>query len=145
MYRTDAIPSATPASAPTSTMAKISTVTRPRDASGRRADGHANADLAPPLQHGIVQHAIQADGREQQRDRREEQRQHGQQPLAHGLRPHQIRLRADVVDAELGPRGTSRRSMDASAMGFALAVRTMKVAPRIGSTAPCVSVLRIGT
>ena len=58
----------------------------PRDVAGLRADRHANADFAPPLQHGVVEHAVQADAREQQRDRREEQRQHRQQPLADGLR-----------------------------------------------------------
>ena len=68
------------------------------------ADRHANSNLAPPLQYGIVEHAVQTDAREQEGDRREERRQHAEKPLPNRLRLDDFRLRADVADAKLGPR-----------------------------------------
>jgi hypothetical protein len=38
--------------------------------------------------------------------------EHRQQPLAHGLRPYQLRLRADVADAEFGPRARHFAAQD---------------------------------
>ena len=55
-----AIPSATPANAPASTIDSASSVTSRAMPPGLRADRHAYADLPPPLQHSVVEHAVQA-------------------------------------------------------------------------------------
>ena len=48
----------------------------------RRAERHANADFGPPEAHRIRRHAIEADGRHQQREDAERRRQDREQPLA---------------------------------------------------------------
>ena len=104
MYRTEARPSASPAAAPAKHHGEDVRRHAARDIGGLRADGHANADFAAALQHGVIEHTVQADAGQQQRDGGEEERQHGQQALAHGLRADQFRLRADVADAEFRAR-----------------------------------------
>ncbi len=37
----------------------------PRNIAGWRAKRHANADFVPPLEHGVVEHAVEADTRKQ--------------------------------------------------------------------------------
>ena len=57
---------------------------RPR----RTSQGHAHANLAPPLRHEVGEHAVQANRREEQRNRCKEHRQ------LHRVRPrHQRQLR----------------------------------------------------
>ena len=73
-----------------------------RDVAGLRADRHADADFAAALQHRVIEHAVEPDGGEQQRDAGEEEGQHGEQALADGVRFDDLRLRADVADAEFG-------------------------------------------
>ena len=117
MYRIDPIPSARPASAPTSTIAKTSMVTRRATSPVCCADCHANADFKPSLQHGVVEHAIEPDAGEQQRNNREEERQHRQQPLADGVLLVQLRLCSDIADAEFGAPPRHRRRIDATRGG----------------------------
>src|ERR1700676_3281438 len=74
-----------------------------RDIASLRANRHTNADFVTALHHGIVEHAIKADTRQQQRGNCEKQRQHCQKPLAEGLGLVDLHLRTDVAHAELGP------------------------------------------
>jgi len=82
----------------------ISTVTSRAIEPACAPNRHTDADFAAPLHHRVVEHAIQSEGREQQRDPGEEKPEHRQQALAQGLRADQIRLCADVTDAKFRAR-----------------------------------------
>ena len=104
MQRTDARPSASPVSAPRRTIEK--TRGHPDSQVSRLgAQGHADADLAPTLPYGVVQDAVEADAREQERDSSEEARKHGQQALADGLRVDRLLLCTHVADTEFRAAG----------------------------------------
>src|SRR5216110_3529596 len=74
------------------------------DIAGLRANRHTNADFVTSLHHGVVEHTIEADTRQQQCDNCEKQRQHCQKPLADRLRLVDLQLGTDVAHAKLGPR-----------------------------------------
>src|ERR1700693_5109114 len=75
-----------------------------RDIAGLRSNRHTNADFVTALQHGVVEHTIEADTRQRQGDNCEKKPQQRQQPLAYGLRFVDLQLCTDVAHAELGPR-----------------------------------------
>src|SRR2546421_4868566 len=75
-----------------------------RDIASLRANRPSNADSMTALQHGVVEHTIEADPRQQQGDNCEKQRQHCQKPLADALRLVDLQLSTDVAHAKLGPR-----------------------------------------
>lgn len=91
------------------------------DAADAGANGDADADLALALQDGIVQHAVKADGGEQQGDDGEEQREQGEEAFADALVVDEFLLGLHVVDTVSGirlrdqaaQRGRERERVDA--------------------------------
>ncbi len=80
----------------------------PEQPAHRRAERHADADLAHALAHGVGQHAVDADGREHQREQRKRrQQQHRQRPLPQRLL-HDLVHRRDVEHRLLGIDGANR-------------------------------------
>ena len=66
----------------------------------RRANRHADPDLAAALKDGIVEDSVESDAGEEQRDGGKEGGEHGDQALANSLVADQIELRGDVRDAK---------------------------------------------
>src|SRR6266403_3582753 len=75
-----------------------------RDIAGLRANRHTNADFVTALKHRVVEHAIEADTRQQQCNNCEKKRQHCQKTLADGLRLVDLLLGTDIAHTEPGPR-----------------------------------------
>jgi hypothetical protein len=98
------MPKTRPARVPSATVARTSTVTSRPMLPAWGADGQPNADFPPPLQHGVIEDAVQPHARQQQCDQREEQRESGQQPLAYGVRLIQFLLRLEIDHVEIGAR-----------------------------------------
>ena len=69
------------------------------DAADARADGDADADFAFALEDGVVQHAVKANGGEQEGDGGEEQRERGEEAFADGLVVDEFLLGLHVADA----------------------------------------------
>ena len=70
------------------------------DAGTRRANRHADTDLAAALEDGVVEDGVEPNAGEEQRDGGKEGGEHGNQALANRLVADQIQLGGDIGDAK---------------------------------------------
>ena len=72
-----------------------------RDAGGLGTDSEADGDFAAALEDGIVEHAIETDGGEEQGDDGEESGESGEETFAIGLAQDQFVFRINIASAEV--------------------------------------------